>query len=101
MKKPLGPQLPTAQGNNIVPAAGGHVRPEQFFSNANTCQPPFRSILQANAQARLAEQDMKHAYEHGGEYRWDPQVEKVRAQYRRTIVDAGNSTRNKCCDDIC
>lgn len=98
MRRPRPISEPVAQGNTIVPC--GPCRPEQFLSQANRFPSPVTSILHANLVARGEEIVQEHAMRHGMPFNWDAKRHEIRHQYRRKIVNAGDSTWGKCCDDI-
>jgi hypothetical protein len=56
---------------------------------------PIESILKANAQARLWEQDRDRAYQQGLPWQWSPEMQAIRDKYRETVVDAGHSNLDR------
>jgi hypothetical protein len=79
----------------------GPSRPDQYYSQASRFPSPVKSILQANTQVRALQQDCEHMERHGLYQPYDPKIWEVRSRYRSEIVDAGQATKKKCCDDIC
>lgn len=94
------PKSERSMVQNNVTITAGPTQPDPFISTVNHGNVGYRSILQANAQARLSEKDQEHAMRHGQPFQWSPEVHAIRQQYRKEIVDAGNSTKTKCCGDV-
>lgn len=86
MRKPQ--EESRVRGNVTVPL--GPSRPDRYYSQASRFEAPCKSILQANAQARIVEQDITMG--NGGIPAWNPELWQVRHEYRKKIVDAGSST---------
>jgi hypothetical protein len=73
----------------------GNLRVDDFISRTNCFPSPIESILKANAQARMWEQDRDRAYRNGGQFQWDPAMQQIRDMYREQVVDAGYATMDK------